>query len=68
MSLTKEQVKDVCKIQTTDCCAFLIMGGTGFECAKNTVNEPSIRARLAEKTMNAVGENCDGFKEDTSHD
>lgn len=68
MGMTEKQVKDVCKIQTENCCAFLIAGPDGFECTMNTSLEMTIRTRLEEGTMNATGENCDGFKEETTND
>jgi hypothetical protein len=58
-----EYVIETCKIgQGTDCCAFLMGGPSGMECAKGTSVEHTIRGRLQAGTMNARGDNCDGFQ------
>ena len=56
-----EYAKEICKIgQGEECCAFLLMGAKGFECAKGTFTQNAINLRLAEGTMNAKGDNCPG--------
>ena len=52
----------VCKLgQGEQCCAFLMMGLDGFECAKDSGFELTIRARLKRGTMGAKGDNCEGW-------
>ena len=54
-------VKETCKIgQLHNCCAFLVVGINGFECAKGTSMQNTIELRLAEGTMTATGDNCPG--------
>jgi hypothetical protein len=60
MAISDDHVRNVCRIgQGAACCAFLTMGN-GFECAKGTSVEPTIRARLFAGTIGAKGDNCDG--------
>jgi len=60
MPFTPRHVKEVCKLgQGGTTCAFIMMGGD-VQCAKGTGIEDSIRERLAQGTMNAKGDNCDG--------
>ncbi len=45
-----------CKLgQGEDCCAFLVLAPTGFECSKNTSSGNYIRRRLEAGTMVAKG-------------
>ena len=58
-----DYTKETCKIgQGDECCAFLVMGANGFECAKGTSTQNAIELRLAEGAMNAKGDNCDGHQ------
>lgn len=62
--LDKSHAKEICKLGKGDeCCAYLVMGRGGFECAKGTGMEKFIELRLAEGTMNAKGDNCQGITE-----
>jgi hypothetical protein len=62
--MDKDYAKETCKIgQGEECCAFLVMGTGGFECAKGTSLHNAINLRLAEGTMNAKGDNCEGYVE-----
>ena len=55
-------IKSVCKIRTTDCCRYLIMGGDGFECANlNPGLKKTIDERADSGKMNAIGKNCEGY-------
>lgn len=57
-----EHVKTVCKIGGPDCCRFLILGSTGFECASlDSVMKAQINERADAGKMNAIGKNCNGF-------
>ena len=57
-----DYVDKTCKLGHGEaCCAFLMMGATGFECAKGTEVGGTIRRRLAEGSMNAKGDNCAGW-------
>jgi hypothetical protein len=61
MSLTADHVKTICKPgQQGATCSFLSVQGGGFACAKGTPVESFIRQRLAEGTLKAKGDNCDG--------
>ena len=63
--MTPDHAKEMCKVgQGEECCAFLLMGADGFECAKGTFAEDVINLRLAEGTMNAKGDNCSGYTEE----
>ncbi len=55
-----EYIKEMCKAGQEGCCAFLVAGSEGFECAKGTGLQQLIDLRLAEGTMNATGDNCNG--------
>lgn len=60
-------VKDTCKIgQGHDCCRYLLMGAKGFECAKLSKTGALLDSRVADKSMNARGNNCDGYTESES--
>ncbi len=54
-------MKETCKPGTKECCAYLAVGGAGFECAKDSTLRFNIDLRLAEGTMNATGDNCAGY-------
>ena len=61
--MMSEHVGKVCRIgQGHECCRYLMMGTKGFECAK--VAGIGVKAlldkRVAEETMTARGDNCDG--------
>ena len=59
--ITGEHLKTVCQMgKGMRTCAYLTMSGGGFECGKNTSVEAIIRQRLAEGTMKAQGDNCEG--------
>ena len=55
-------VKDVCKIgQGNDCCRYLVMAPTGFECAKLDLSlKLTLDQRVRIGSMNAKGDNCPG--------
>lgn len=55
-------VKETCKPGTSECCAYLIHGADGWRCGKNSGVRFAIDLRLAEGTMRATGNNCDGWK------
>lgn len=58
----KDHVKEVCKIGKGEaCCAYLVVGPKGFECAKGTTLVYTIEHRLAMGAMNAKGDNCLGI-------
>ena len=60
--ITEAWLDDVCLLGHGEAtCAFLMLGGDGFGCAKGTSAEATIRARLEAGTMNARGNNCDGW-------
>lgn len=62
MEIPEDYVEQTCKLgQGEDICAFLMMT-EGFECAKGTEVEPVIRQRLDLGTMNAKGDNCEGWR------
>ena len=62
--IDKDQVVGICKVgYGEECCSYLVVGAAGFECTKGTELAYSIELRLAEGTMNAKGDNCNGMKE-----
>ncbi len=62
--ITEVWLKDTCLLgHGESTCAFLILDGSGFQCAKGTGIETTIRLRLAEGMMGAKGDNCDGWNE-----
>jgi hypothetical protein len=53
-------LREVCRMgQGKDCCAFIIVGRKGIQCAKGTEFEAEIRARVHK--MVARGDNCNGY-------
>lgn len=56
--LTGDEAKSICRLgKMSECCAFLIIGGDGFECIRMSYPmNGSIFKRLKEGTMNAKGE------------
>jgi len=62
MTISDEHRINVCKLGTQNCCAYILLSVNGFECAKNSRLKLAIDLRLAEGTMNATGDNCDGWK------
>ena len=54
-------VKNVCKIgQGHDCCRYMVISASGFECVKNTDLKAYLDARVLMETMVARGDNCLG--------
>ena len=61
--MMSEHVGKVCRIgQGHECCRYLMMGTKGFECAKvaGIGMKALLDQRVAEETMTARGDNCDG--------
>ena len=55
--MTGDEAKEICKIgQGEKCCAFLVVGGDGFECIRLGNGSGQIFDRLEKGTMNAKGE------------
>ena len=56
-------VNDICRLgQMEKTCAFLLISGEGWECAKDTAElYHMIQLRLAEGSMNAIADNCPGW-------
>ena len=52
--IPKEDLTKVCKIGQADCCIFMSVGSTGFECQKFDSMESHLLRRHAEGTMNAT--------------
>jgi hypothetical protein len=53
-------LNEVCKMgQGADCCAYLIVGPKGIECAKGTEFEAEILGRI--ERMIAKSDNCKGY-------
>jgi len=57
MLIPIEKPKETCRLfQGVKCCAYLVMGGDGFECVKgNDILKETIDGRLLAKSMNAQG-------------
>ncbi len=64
--ISEDHLKSTCQPGTENCCAYLTLGAGGFECAKMSSLKLSIDLRLAEGTMNAIGDNCDGWEDERS--
>lgn len=61
-SFSKEFAVATCKLfQMEKCCSYLASGPDGMECLKGTSLEKEIVKRRKEKSMNAMGDNCDGY-------
>lgn len=57
---TYEHVMDVCKVGMGSlCCRYLTMSG-GWSCEKKSGMKAYFDRRVAEKAMNARGDNCPG--------
>ena len=58
--IDQKHLDEICKMGLgADCCAFLIVGPGGLNCAKGTEFEEAIRGRV--HRMVAKGDNCDGY-------
>ncbi len=57
IKLTGDEAKEICKIgQGKECCAFLVVASSGFECIRMSYPmNSSIFDRLEKGTMNAKG-------------
>ena len=52
----------VCKIgQGAACCRYLVVGTTGFECAKLSALKLVLDERVQQRTMSAQADNCAGI-------
>lgn len=59
--ITTEQLKDLCRLgQKAETCSFLVHGPDGWGCAKRTSLEMMILSRRANRSMTAMGDNCEG--------
>lgn len=59
MKLTKEYIKDTCKIgQGNNTCRYLLCGPNGFECGKLGASKGVIDSRV--DYMTAKSDNCEG--------
>ncbi|MCR4306979.1 MAG: hypothetical protein NUV80_00230, partial [Candidatus Berkelbacteria bacterium] len=63
VKISDEEAKEICKLgKLSECCAFLVCGGDGFECIRMSYpNNGIIFDRLEKGTMNAKGRG--GWKE-----
>lgn len=59
-----EYIKRVCKAGScSNCCAYLAVSTEGFCCAKEVAALKNvIDSRVAAGTMNAKGDNCQGYQ------
>lgn len=55
-------LKDICKLgQGNDCCRYLVMAPTGFECGKlDPALKRTLDQRVKSRAMHAWGDNCPG--------
>lgn len=57
-----EWIKGTCKIgQGANCCRYLTMSANGWCCEKNTDLRALLDRRVAEETITARGDNCEGM-------
>lgn len=68
-SITEDKyVKDVCKVgKGENCCSYLGMGASGWECLKESSLKATIDKKREQKSMNAMSDNCDGFESVTKN-
>jgi len=57
VQMTGDEAKEICNLgKGSECCAFLVVGGNGFECIRMSYPmNGSIFSRLENGTMNAKG-------------
>lgn len=61
-AISSDYVRDTCRLgEGEDCCAYLMMGSGGFECAKDNGFADAIRARLEDGQLGAQGDHCEGW-------
>lgn len=61
--IDKKHVDEVCKMgKGAECCRYLTCGPTGFNCEKHSSMAAHLDSRVKEKTINARGDNCQGWK------
>ncbi len=61
MALSIDTVRETCKLgKGAECCRYLSMGGTGFQCEKLGPIRGIIDSRMNNGTMQAQGDNCPG--------
>ena len=61
MTLTTEQIENICKLkQGKDCCRYLVCGTNGFECAKLGPLKGVIDGKV--QYMVAQADNCEGVR------
>lgn len=59
--ITDEVANTVCKMgQGSECCRYLSMDKDGWSCLKHTELRRFIDKKVAEQTMKARGDNCEG--------
>lgn len=57
-----EHIRSVCKIgQGKNCCRYLVVGGKGFECGKES-ETLKIMIDKRVQTMTAQSDNCNGYE------
>lgn len=61
-----QHVTEICKFgHRGQTCRYLGAGEGGFMCLKHSEFKDLLDQRVANNTMNAKGDNCEGFKEPT---
>jgi len=60
LAIPPDHVKSTCKPGAgASCCRYLVLGGAGFECLKNTPNQEFLDNKVND--MVAQGDNCEGI-------
>lgn len=60
-NLPEEYPDDVCLLGKGEaCCSFLMLGPGGLFCGKGSAFQPILEKRRAEKSIRAMGDNCEG--------
>jgi len=59
--MTEQYVEATCKPGSENCCRYLAMGSNGWECLKCSSLKETLDERVAKRTMNAKGDNCEGI-------
>lgn len=59
--MVSDHIKNICKIgQGNDCCRYLTMSPSGWNCEKHSGLKKILDSRATNKTMVAQGDNCEG--------
>jgi len=62
LSISKDRLNNICKIEAGDkTCRYIVLGSSGFTCAKNTKLKEAIDKMVEEDKMTAKQDHCSGL-------